>query len=214
LTIPGASVSSLPHDLQPGESVDVSVRFQTPKTPGRYLLAVEPFARDFDWFSNSGVPPFYIEADIEPGLARYVEEADLSAWYRLREKSIPASMPEASRSVLWKAAFKMFVAHPWGVGPDNYRLQVGKVLGVARWNTDIHSNNAYLELLTGSGMLGLGAFLAFIASIRWRLEVVCLALAVLLVHSLVDSFFMSTPLYFAFWTLAGFTPQKEFTTSS
>ena len=96
-----------------------------------------------------------------------------------------------------------------GVGPDNYRLQVGRILGVADWNTDIHSNSMYLELLTGSGVLGLGAFLLFAVTIRWRLEAVCLALAVFLVHGLVDSFLMSTPMYFGFWMLAGLTRRKD-----
>ena len=44
-----------------------------------------------------------------------------------------------------------------GVGPDNDRLQYGKYLGARRWDTHVYSNNLYLEILTGSGILGLEA---------------------------------------------------------
>src|SRR5206468_12714125 len=115
-------------------------------------------------------------------------------------ETLTASVP---RSSLWRAALKMFAAHPFGVGPDNYRLQYGKYLGASSWNTQIYANNLYLELLTGSGFLGLGAFALMILAMQWRADAACLAAAVFLVHGLVDVFLMTTPIYFAFWIVLG-----------
>src|SRR5207245_1743223 len=104
----GPLVTNLPHDVQPGEAVELSADFQTPKRPGKYLLIFDLFVGHFGWFSNADVIPAVIEADIQPGTTRSVEQA-------------PASrpMPEAGaesvpRSGLWSAAVKMFLAHPLG----------------------------------------------------------------------------------------------------
>ena len=97
----------------------------------------------------------------------------------------------------------MFVDHPFGAGPDNFRLQYGRYLGAVRWDTRVYSNNLYLELLTGSGILGLVAFGLMLAAKQWQFESFCLAIGVFLVHGLVDVFLMATPIYFAFWILMG-----------
>ena len=97
----------------------------------------------------------------------------------------------------------MFSAHPFGVGPDNFRLEYGKYLNASRWDTDVHSNNLYLELLTGSGFLGLAAFGLMLAARRWDFTPPSLATGIFLVHGLVDYFLMTTPLYFAFWLTLG-----------
>ena len=115
-----------------------------------------------------------------------------------------------NRASLWRAALEMFKAHPFGVGPDNYRLQYGKYLGARRWDTHVYSNNLYLEILTGSGILGLAAFALMLATLRWRLEAGPLILAVFLVHGIVDVFLMTTPIYFAFWiSLANVFPSSQ-----
>jgi O-antigen ligase len=208
MTIVGSQITSLDRDVRPGESLDVVVGFETPQTPARYILAVEPFVRDLDWFSNAGSPPFYIEAEIASGVSRAAQQADLSGWYRLRAQRI-VSTAVVSRSALWKAAVTMFIAHPAGVGPDNYRLQAGRLLDVANWNTDVHSNNLYLELLTGSGILGLVGFAFVLISIPWQVKAACLAISVFLIHGLVDTFLMSTPIYFSFWILVGLHRKNE-----
>jgi len=97
----------------------------------------------------------------------------------------------------------MFVDHPFGVGPDNYRLLYGKYLGVTRWDTHIYSNNLYLEILTGSGILGLAAFGFVLARRRWNPDPISLGAGVFLLHGLVDVFLMTTPIYFTFWMLIG-----------
>jgi O-antigen ligase len=202
----GAEVTNLPRDVQPGETIVVAADFRTPKTPGKYSLIVELFVRDFDWLSSAGVAPVVIEADIEPGATRS-EGLGLPNPGSLHPIRAGAGAPTGPvpRMGLWKAAGRIFVAHPLGVGPDNYRLQYGKFLGLASWNTNIYSNSLYLELLTGSGLLGLAGFLLIVISIRPRATAAYLALVVFLVHGLVDVFLMTTPIYFAFWILVGTT---------
>jgi hypothetical protein len=200
----GSLVAELPRNIQAGETVELSLPFQTPRTPGRYLLIVELFVRKFDWFSNAGVTPAVIEAEIQPGATRFVENVD-SAARRPASRDSRAAPAAVPRSGLWRAAISMFMAHPFGVGPDNYRLMYGRFLGYTSWNTSIYANNLYLELLAGSGILGLIAFGLIIFSIRGSDPTsAVLAIGVFLIHGLTDVFVMTTPIYFAFWTLLGF----------
>lgn len=197
------TVTALPRDIEPGETVEVAARFRTPEAPGKYVLAFELFRDDFDWLSRTGVIPVLVEAEIHPSMARSVKQADLSQWYGMGQSTAGGLTASVSRASLWLAALKMFLDHPFGVGPDNYRLRYGQYLGAARWDTHVYSNNLYLELLTGSGIPGLAAFGLFMLVIRWRLDPAYLAVAVFLVHGLVDVFLMATPIYFAFWILVG-----------
>ena len=103
----------------------------------------------------------------------------------------------------------MVKTHPFGVGPDNYRLEYGRYLGAERWDTNIYSNNLYLELLTGSGILGLAAFVLMLARVRWSVGPATLALAIFLIHGLVDVFLMTTPIYFAFWISLAMSARDE-----
>ncbi len=80
-------------------------------------------------------------------------------------------------------------------------MEYGKYLNAEHWDTNIYSNNLYLELLTGSGILGLAAFVLMLARVPWRVEAAALAVAIFLIHGLVDVFLMTTPIYFAFWIL-------------
>jgi O-antigen ligase len=59
----------------------------------------------------------------------------------------------------------MVAAHPLtGVGPDNFRLSYGTYLGISDADPRVHSNNMYLEVLAGTGLVGGIAFLWF----GWR----------------------------------------------
>ena len=193
-------VTALPADVRPGETVRVDAAFQTPDEPGEYLLVFELFTRNFDWFSRMTIVPFLVQADIHPHASRTTGWTDLSSIYKRGQDAttLSAAVP---RSSLWKAALKMFIDHPFGVGPDNYRLQYGNYFGVKRWDTHVHSNNLYLEILTGGGILGLAAFGFMIAQRRWGDDPTSLGAAVFLVHGFVDVFLMTTPIYFAFWIL-------------
>jgi O-antigen ligase len=89
------------------------------------------------------------------------------------------------------------------VGPDNYRLEYGRYIGAARWDTHVYSNNLGLEILTGSGVLGLAAFISLIIVIPWRFDADSISIGIFLFHGMVDVFLMTTPIYFAFWLLLG-----------
>ena len=104
---------------------------------------------------------------------------------------------------LWRAAMKMIVEHPFGVGPDNYRLEYGKYIGATRWDTHVYSNNLFLEIVTGSGFLGLAAFLWFLIAVPWRFDAESISISIFMIHGLVDVFLMTTPIYFGFWLLLG-----------
>jgi O-antigen ligase/polysaccharide polymerase Wzy-like membrane protein len=197
-----APVTSLPHDVAPGETIHVPAVVRMPEQPGRYILVLELFSNDLLWFSQTGVTPLLIEANVDGSTPRRVGSADLSSLYNRTQirGNLTASV---SRSSLWMAALSMFLAHPFGVGPDNFRLEYGKYLNASHWDTDVHSNNLYLELLTGSGFLGLAAFGLILAARHWDFEPPSLAAAIFLIHGLVDYFLMSTPIYFGFWILLG-----------
>jgi hypothetical protein len=205
----GSEVTVFPHDIQPGEAIELSVPFRTPEKPGKYLLIMELFVRRFDWFSNAGVTPAVMEADIQPGISRLAES--LKSADRRPTQHDPRTAPEpVPRSQLWRAAIDMFRAHPFGVGPDNYRVMYGRFLGYSNWNTKTYSNNLYLELLTGSGILGVAAFGLMLFSIpRSGATSVLMAIAVFLVHGLVDVFLMTTPIYFSFWILLGICGESQ-----
>lgn len=195
-------VTALPCTVGRGETVQVQAAFLTPAQPGRYLLVVEPFSRSFDWFSNTGVIPRLIQADIRSDAEKRTGQSDLSALYNRgrRPGFLSASI---SRRLLWRAALRIFSAHPLGIGPDNYRLVYGRYLGATRWDTHVYSNNLYLEVLAGSGVLGLAAFLLMLAFRRWGGDPASTAIGVFLVHGIVDVFVMATPIYFAFWMFLG-----------
>jgi len=200
-------VTQLPRDIARGEAVEVSAAFRTPDAPGRYLLVFELFSHNFDWFSSTkGVIPMLIRTEIRPDIERRTQVSDISALYRRGQQPavLTAKVPRES---LWMAALKIFESHPFGIGPDNYRLEYGKYLGATRWDTRVYSNNLYLELLTGSGILGLVAFVVMLCVRAWRSNAASLGAGVFLFHGVVDVFLMATPIYFAFWMFLGMEDQ-------
>jgi hypothetical protein len=194
-------VTLLPHNIVSGESTRIQAAFRTPERPGRYLLVFELFS-DLNWFSWMHVVPLLIQADIKPNADRIVQTADVSALYKRGQR--PGLLGAGvGRLALWTAALKIFQTHPFGIGPDNYRLEYGKYLGATRWDTKVYSNNLYLEILVGSGVLGLTAFLIMLGMRRWDSDAASMGAGIFLVHGVVDVFLMATPVYFAFWLLLG-----------
>jgi O-antigen ligase len=116
--------------------------------------------------------------------------------------------------ILWRAAWRLFAAHPiLGVGPDNFRLMYAPYAGLDVADARVHSNNMYLEVLVGGGLVAAVAFAWFVWA-AWRMcatgiaraddgpatlatGVAAAALAIAL-HGLVDSFLEFTPLYTMF----------------
>jgi hypothetical protein len=199
-------VTPLALDIHRGETLTIDASFHTPTTPGRYVLVLELFSRDFDWYSRTGIRPVLIEADIRPDASRKTSNVDLTHLYNrgIQSGTITANTP---RSSLWKAALLIFVTHPFGAGPDNFRLIYGRYLNASRWDTNIYANNLYLEILTGSGFLGLAAFVWMLGRRQWVAGAASLAAAVFLIHGLVDVFLMATPIYFTFWMLVAVKDQ-------
>ena len=183
-----------------GESLSITATFFTPHEPGRYLLIWDLAQKGRGWFSASGVVPGVIEADIHAENVVWYGNGDISEWLR-PQNTVDSSI---TRELLWKSALLLTFKNPvLGVGPDNFRLMYGRALGFSKWDTNIRSNSLYLELLAGSGILGLLTFILMILSIPRRLNAATLSILVFLVHGLVDVFLMTTPIYFAFWILLG-----------
>ncbi len=58
--------------FNPAKRSELSTQlFKLPKSPGKYSLIIELFVRNFDWFSNAGVIPAVVVADIQPGTTRF-----------------------------------------------------------------------------------------------------------------------------------------------
>ena len=120
----------------------------------------------------------------------------------------PRPTVRPGRLTLWRAAARMFLAHPLtGVGPDNFRLQYGSYAGIANADQLVHSNNMYLEMMAGTGILGGLAFfwLAWRASGRivtlWLVGKetlgagVAAAAVAIAAHGVVDAFLGFTATY-------------------
>src|SRR5437762_12045914 len=87
---------------------------------------------------------------------------------------MPARAERPGRLVLWRAAARMVRAHPLtGVGPDNFRLAYGDYAGIEHPDPRMHSNNMYVEVLAGSGVIGFAAF----AWLCWRASRIATAAA-------------------------------------
>jgi len=125
--------------------------------------------------------------------------------------TLPKRAVRPGRFVLWAAAGRMLAAHPiLGVGPDNFRLEYAAYAGLPGADTRVHSNNMYLEVLAGGGILAGSAFLWLLWSVvRCARRLVrhsggpldplasgiVAAAAAIALHGLVDSFLGFTATY-------------------
>lgn len=202
--------SPLSVDVRPGEVADLVVHFEAPSRGGLYLLDLEMRQDGYGLFSNAGSYPGVVEVRVDSDATEDFRFGDVSRWYRQGPESVPSLDASVPRSALWRAAITMFRNHPvLGVGPDNYRLSYGAVLGYARWDERIRSNSLYLELASTVGFLGLSAFLGMLLLARYRWWPATCAVAVFLLHGLVDFFLMTTPIYFAFWIMLAFSNEDR-----
>ena len=199
-----------PQPVEPGDNVAVLARVRAPGYPGTYLLVWDVVQEHRTWLSLEGVLPGRTIARVEG------EAVTPPLPTRGR---MPAGTMRLPRSALWAAALDISRDHPvLGIGPDNYRLTHGSRLGLAAWDTRVHANNTYLEILVGTGVAGFAALLwllvaggrstvALIASssndsiaLVAATTAACLAIAA---HGLVDSFLTFTPTYVVFAIAAG-----------
>ena len=194
-----------PDRVLPDATATVAVRVRAPRQPGRYRLEWDLVQEGRLWFST------------EPGAVRTMSIVTVTGDpYVGPIVTTPPPRPTVrpGRLVLWRAAARMFVAHPVaGVGPDNFRLSYGAYAGLAGADERTHSNNMYLEMLAGGGLIVAAAF----GWLLWRSASIAIdiaraagpafgamasglsaaALAIAL-HASVDSFLSFAPTYVLF----------------
>jgi hypothetical protein len=197
------------HPIAPGESVDMKGAVRAPNHPGQYLLAWDVVQEGQLWFSTEvGSVSTYSNAVVAGDLAT----ANKKFNGPLVMTALPKHTDRPGRGVLWMAALRLLVSHPLlGVGPDNYRLMYGPAAGLKDADTRVHSNNMYIEVLVGSGLLGALAFawllwrlgVAAVSAVRmptlgrWSPPILGVAAAVVAIalHGFVDCFVGFTPTY-------------------
>ena len=192
----------------PDATASVMAQVRAPRQPGRYRLEWDLVQEGRLWFST------------EPGAIRTLSRA-IVAGDPYDGPVIPLPPPRPTvrpgRLQLWRAAWRMFAAHPIaGVGPDNFRLAYGRYLGLANTDERTHSNNMFVEMLAGGGLLVAAAF----GWLAWRSAACAIALAAAApdtggagaalapglsaaivaigVHASVDSFLSFAPTYVLF----------------
>ncbi|MBI3401875.1 MAG: O-antigen ligase family protein [Acidobacteria bacterium] len=197
-----------PAPVEPGSTIAMQAEVRAPRQPGQYRLSWDVVLEHQLWFST--------EPGAMPMLSRATVSGDaLETIARTTPPPKPTVRP--GRLQLWTAAARMIAAHPLlGVGPDNFRLSYGEYAGLTPADPRIHSNNMYLEVLTGSGVVGGLAF----AWLLWRSAGVLLpnwsapsgaaamgvaaALLAAALHGCVDSFLSFGPTYVLFALTLGF----------
>lgn len=200
----------VPVPIQPEGSVEIAAPLRTPSSPGFYILTWDLFGREPGWFSDRGMYPAIVEVEIQPGTQPWSGHGDVTRWHERDISKAFVTNDPFERLKLWKTCLQMFAERPaFGAGMDNFRLLHGRRDGLTDWDRTIRANSLYLELLTGSGLAGLGAFMFMMSAVRWKLDAPSVALGIFLIHGLVDDFLMTTPVYFAFWFLLGQAGREE-----
>ena len=188
--------------VPPQSTTLVQALVRAPRQPGRYRLAWDVVQEGQLWFIS------------EPGSTLtfshvIVSGPPLDDGLNQPTSALPRAAVRPGRLVLWRAAAAMFAEHPvFGVGADNFRLLYGPYAGLANADPRIHSNNMYIEVLVGGGLVGGASFLWLLWRAAGRfadgvrvsaaarsseaIGIVAAGVAILL-HGLVDSFLSFTP---------------------
>jgi hypothetical protein len=207
--------TSLPHDLAPGESIDIDAWVAAPDEPGTYIVEWDMMQETVAWFSWKGALTSETHLNVEGETV-----AGTAIEHTPPPTDIHIVQPAPVRFDLWRAALQMAADNPLlGVGPDNFRWQYGLYAGLDKWNTNIHANNLYLEWLADTGFIGFAAFVwlsimlcvALIRGLRAAsnpshvlLILGCFASITLwFIHGLFDAFYEFMPTYLAFWLIVG-----------
>jgi len=202
--------SAFPADVPPGGTGSVDAWVQAPPRPGRYVLAWDVVVENRLWFG------------VETPLTSFTEVEVIGDAVGELPPPMPA-MPVADerpgRLTLWRLALGMLAERPiTGFGLDNFRLLYGGRAGLPRADPRLHTNNMYLELLVGAGILGALPFFwllwrvasslgrAWPSVAREELAVylgLVAAVAAVVAHGLLDSFLTFTPTYLVIWIVIG-----------
>ena len=206
----------LPSAVAPGESITLAGWIRAPQEPGNYRVEWDMVQEAVNWFSWEDAPTASSRLVVVAGQAQNAQELPSSR----PPTDVRVTNPTPGRFDLWQAALQMALDHPLlGVGPDNFRWRYGDYAGLQAWDTGIHANNLYLEMLADTGMIGLLAFLWFSWRLAregmWRLRNdqtdrswllglgLVAGLATWYIHGFFDYFYEFTPTYMAFWLLVG-----------
>jgi O-Antigen ligase len=189
--------------VAPAETTTVRANVRAPNQAGRYRIAWDIVQEGRLWFST------------EPGATLTVSLATVrgsAVGARPATTALPLPAERPGRWLLWSSALRLIAAHPvLGVGPDNFRLLYGPYAGLRHPDSRMHSNNMYLEVVVGSGLLGALAC----GWLVWRIAAqaaaalrkatrdelmpasigVPVAVIAIGLHGLVDSFLSFTPTY-------------------
>jgi hypothetical protein len=209
--------TALPAAVGPGQTIRLDAAVQAPLTPGSYLLAWDMVVQDGGWFSERGNS--VVELPVTVAGAPVMSQPAPAAEPTNTPQRIAARPAPIARSLLWRAAVTIWLAHPLiGIGPDVFRHVYGPALGLREWDDRIHTNNLYLELLAGAGVLGLAAFGALVARalaagrraalrpvvrLRWAAVGGMVGLASFLIHGTLDVFLEYSATYMLLWLLIG-----------
>jgi hypothetical protein len=214
LDLPSTAID-LPHDVAPGETIEVNVDVSARLPPGDYRLAWGMLQQHVLWFHDRGYPDAETLVHVSGAAATGASVVDLEP-----RSDLAAGLPPVSRTDLWRAALAIFRQHPLlGVGPDNFRHIYGAYLGLPSWDERVHANNLYLELLADIGALGAIAFGILVAlpiaslvralatrpSVPRSLWLAGFAASLLayFLHSVLDSFLDFTAVNLLLWVVLG-----------
>jgi O-antigen ligase len=211
-------------DVAPAQKVQASVSLSTPPQEGEYLLTWFVFHRNDDIRElkdsySPGILCIVDAASPDEGKAPSVKARRYLDAIREERRNLNMTIVPG-RLELWSAAFRMFWKRPFlGMGPDSFRILKWRYMDTPKGDETILANSLYLELLSGSGLLGLASFLwlawefgrsvtARFSSKRSPSERItgCLGIAYLaglLSHGLVDYFLKFTPTFLLFWLMLG-----------
>ena len=203
--------TAFPAPVDPQARVTLPVNVTAPGEPGAYVLVWDVVHEHRAWLSTEGVVPARTAVEVEGERVPAITTTSMAR--------LPGASRRADRLTLWRTALQMAGDRPFtGVGPDNFRNTYGRYLGLSSWDTRVHANNMYLEVLAGAGVLGLGAFLWLAAAggtalwRQWRhaspatsaaAAAFCAAWLMIAGHGLVDSFLSFTSTYVLFALVAG-----------
>jgi hypothetical protein len=208
----------VPSDVEPGRQLSVPMTVRLPREAGQYRLAWDVVQERRLWFgAEPGAVVTFTHASVTGPLLPGAQANPAVSQRAPAVLPLPAEMP--GRRTLWRAALDMSADHPWrGVGPDNFRWRYGGYLGQPDADPRVHSNNMFLEVLTGGGVCAAAAFLWFVwrtagvvGRVRHRLpgsaaaaySGVAAAATAFLVHGCLDSFLTFTPTLLASGVVLG-----------
>ncbi len=197
--------------VPPGQTVEMNVTLQAPAQPGNYELIWDVVQEQVTWFGAKNNSFAVSQVTVIPGAQPEpsVAVTPTAAW--------DYSLPIPNRRTLWATALTLLQERPYlGIGPDNFRLTYGRVLGATSWNETIHSNNWYVEtavslgiigsLVVFSGMAWLGVDISRTLRQKtvsiWQIAVAAGLLA-FFIHGLLDFFLLFNATGLLFWLLLG-----------